>query len=161
MTRPRCAAQPFSSSRLSLVGAGALVGGTTLLPARGRHRDHCRTGDLRRHVEPSCAQRARRAADDAGMDRREPLAAHSNADTRCVGKPTVCTRGSTWQRCAAVASLAADRSQQPRAVGMGTITNWSTDDPGYTCASIPSSAAMVSKVLQQHGYATVPSASGI
>src|SRR5262245_30976938 len=39
------------------------------------------------------------------------------------------------------------------AVGMGTITNWSTDDPGYT-ASIPKSAAMVSEILRQHGYAT-------
>lgn len=49
------------------------------------------------------------------------------------------------------ASLLTGRNNH--AVGMGTITNWSTDDPGYT-ASIPSSAAMVSKVLQQHGYAT-------
>src|SRR5262245_9445609 len=39
------------------------------------------------------------------------------------------------------------------AVGMGTITNWSTDDPGYT-ASIPTSAAMVPEILRQHGYAT-------
>ena len=49
------------------------------------------------------------------------------------------------------ASLLTGRNNH--AVGMGTITNWSTDDPGYT-ASIPLSAAMVSKVLQQHGYAT-------
>lgn len=39
------------------------------------------------------------------------------------------------------------------AVGMGTITNWSTDAPGYT-ASIPKSAAFVSEILRQHGYAT-------
>jgi arylsulfatase len=39
------------------------------------------------------------------------------------------------------------------AVGMGTITNWSTGDPGYN-ASIPKSAAMVSEILRQHGYAT-------
>jgi arylsulfatase len=49
------------------------------------------------------------------------------------------------------ASLLTGRNHH--AVGMGTITNWSTDDPGYT-ASIPSSAAMISTVLQQHGYAT-------
>ena len=49
------------------------------------------------------------------------------------------------------ASLLTGRNNH--AVGMGTITNWSTDDPGYT-ASIPTSAAMVSAVLQQHGYAT-------
>src|SRR5580765_5836008 len=39
------------------------------------------------------------------------------------------------------------------AVGMGTITNWSTDEPGYTGA-IPRSAAMISEVLRQGGYAT-------
>lgn len=39
------------------------------------------------------------------------------------------------------------------AVGMGTITNWSTDAPGYT-ASIPKSAAFVSEILRQSGYAT-------
>jgi arylsulfatase len=39
------------------------------------------------------------------------------------------------------------------AVGMGTITNWSTDDPGYS-ASIPKSAAMVSEILRANGYAT-------
>lgn len=39
------------------------------------------------------------------------------------------------------------------AVGMGTITNWSTDYPGYN-ANIPKSAAMVSQVLQENGYAT-------
>jgi arylsulfatase len=39
------------------------------------------------------------------------------------------------------------------AVGMGTITNWSTDDPGYN-ASIPKSAAMVSEILRERGYAT-------
>jgi arylsulfatase A-like enzyme len=39
------------------------------------------------------------------------------------------------------------------AVGMGTITNWSTDAPGYT-GSIPKSAAMVSDILRQNGYAT-------
>lgn len=49
------------------------------------------------------------------------------------------------------ASLLTGRNHH--AVGMGTITNWSTDEPGYT-ASIPSSAAMVSTVLQQQGYAT-------
>lgn len=39
------------------------------------------------------------------------------------------------------------------AVGMGTITNWSSDVPGYTGA-IPRSAAMVSEILRQNGYAT-------
>jgi arylsulfatase A-like enzyme len=39
------------------------------------------------------------------------------------------------------------------AVGMGTITNWSTDYPGYN-ATIPKSAAMVSEVLCENGYAT-------
>jgi arylsulfatase len=39
------------------------------------------------------------------------------------------------------------------AVGMGTITNWSTGFPGYT-ASIPKSAAFVSEILRQNGYAT-------
>lgn len=39
------------------------------------------------------------------------------------------------------------------AVGMGTITNWSTEVPGYT-ASIPKSAAFVSEILRQNGYAT-------
>ena len=49
------------------------------------------------------------------------------------------------------ASLLTGRNHH--AVGVGTITNWSTDEPGYT-ASIPQSAAMMSEVLQQHGYAT-------
>ena len=39
------------------------------------------------------------------------------------------------------------------AVGMGVITNWSTDYPGYN-ASIPKSAALVSEVLRENGYAT-------
>ena len=39
------------------------------------------------------------------------------------------------------------------AVGMGTITNWSTDAPGYN-ASIPKSAAFMSEILRQNGYAT-------
>ena len=39
------------------------------------------------------------------------------------------------------------------AVGMGTITNWSTDAPGYN-AVIPKSAAMLPQILRQHGYAT-------
>ena len=43
--------------------------------------------------------------------------------------------------------------RNPHAVGMGAITNWSNDSPGYT-ASIPKSAAMVSEVLRQNGYAT-------
>ncbi len=49
------------------------------------------------------------------------------------------------------ASLLTGRNNH--AVGMGTITNWSTDAPGYH-ASIPKSAAMVSEVLRQGGYAT-------
>jgi len=39
------------------------------------------------------------------------------------------------------------------AVGMGVITNLSTDFPGYT-GSIPKSAALVSEVLRENGYAT-------
>jgi len=39
------------------------------------------------------------------------------------------------------------------AVGMGVITNWSTDFPGYNSA-IPKSAALVSEVLRANGYAT-------
>jgi arylsulfatase len=39
------------------------------------------------------------------------------------------------------------------AVGMGVITNWSTDYPGYS-GSIPKSAALVSEVLRENGYAT-------
>ena len=39
------------------------------------------------------------------------------------------------------------------AVGVGTITNWSTDYPGYT-GSVPKSAAFVSEILRQNGYAT-------
>jgi arylsulfatase A-like enzyme len=38
-------------------------------------------------------------------------------------------------------------------VNMGTITNWSTDYPGYN-ASIPKSAAFVSEILRANGYAT-------
>lgn len=49
------------------------------------------------------------------------------------------------------ASLLTGRNHH--AVGMGTITNWSTDAPGYS-GSIPRSAAMVSEILRQHGYAT-------
>ena len=49
------------------------------------------------------------------------------------------------------ASLLTGRNNH--AVGMGTITNWSTETPGYN-ASIPKSAAMVSEVLRQNGYAT-------
>lgn len=39
------------------------------------------------------------------------------------------------------------------AVGMGTITNLATDFPGYT-GSIPKSAALISEVLRENGYAT-------
>ena len=39
------------------------------------------------------------------------------------------------------------------AVGMGTITNWATDFPGYDSV-IPKSAALVSEVLRENGYAT-------
>ncbi len=39
------------------------------------------------------------------------------------------------------------------AVGMGTITNWADEFPGYT-ASIPKSAAFVSEILRANGYAT-------
>ena len=49
------------------------------------------------------------------------------------------------------ASLLTGRNNH--AVGMGTITNWSSDAPGYT-ASIPKSAAFVSEILREHGYAT-------
>ena len=49
------------------------------------------------------------------------------------------------------ASLLTGRNSH--AVGMGTITNWSSDEPGYT-ASIPKSAAFVSEVLRANGYAT-------
>jgi len=49
------------------------------------------------------------------------------------------------------ASLLTGRNHH--AVGMGTITNWSTDYPGYNSA-IPKSAALVSEVLRDNGYAT-------
>jgi arylsulfatase len=49
------------------------------------------------------------------------------------------------------ASLLSGRNNH--AVGMGTITNWSTDSPGYT-ASIPSSAVLVSEIVRRNGYAT-------
>jgi arylsulfatase A-like enzyme len=39
------------------------------------------------------------------------------------------------------------------AVGMGTITNWANGNPGYT-GSIPKSAAFLSEILSQNGYAT-------
>ncbi|MBV9145689.1 MAG: arylsulfatase [Acidobacteria bacterium] len=39
------------------------------------------------------------------------------------------------------------------AVGMGTITNWSNGFPGYT-GSIPKSAALISEILRENGYAT-------
>jgi arylsulfatase len=39
------------------------------------------------------------------------------------------------------------------AVGMGTITNWSNGFPGYT-GSIPKSAAFISQILRENGYAT-------
>ena len=39
------------------------------------------------------------------------------------------------------------------AVGMGTISNWSLDQPGYN-AAIPKSAAFVSEILRNNGYAT-------
>jgi arylsulfatase len=39
------------------------------------------------------------------------------------------------------------------AVGMGTIVNWANDYPGYT-GSIPKSAAFVSEILRENGYAT-------
>ena len=39
------------------------------------------------------------------------------------------------------------------AVGVGVITNLATDFPGYT-GSIPKSAALVSEVLRENGYAT-------
>ena len=38
-------------------------------------------------------------------------------------------------------------------VGMGVIANWNSGFPGYT-TSIPKSAAMVSEVLRENGYAT-------
>ena len=38
-------------------------------------------------------------------------------------------------------------------MGVGVITNLATDFPGYT-GSIPTSAALVSEVLRENGYAT-------
>lgn len=38
-------------------------------------------------------------------------------------------------------------------VGMGVISNWSTDFPGYS-GSIPQSAAFISEVLRENGYST-------
>ena len=49
------------------------------------------------------------------------------------------------------ASLLTGRNHH--AVGMGTIVNWSNENPGYT-GSIPKSAAFVSEILRQNGYAT-------
>lgn len=49
------------------------------------------------------------------------------------------------------ASLLTGRNHH--AVGMGTITNWANGNPGYT-GSIPKSAAFLSEVLRQNGYAT-------
>lgn len=49
------------------------------------------------------------------------------------------------------ASLMTGRNNH--AVGMGSLTHWSTDQPGYT-GSIPRSAAMLPEILQRHGYAT-------
>ncbi len=49
------------------------------------------------------------------------------------------------------ASLLTGRNHH--AVGMGTIVNWSNNNPGYT-GSIPKSAAFVSEILRQNGYAT-------
>ena len=49
------------------------------------------------------------------------------------------------------ASLLTGRNNH--AVGMGTITNWANENPGYT-GSIPKSAAFLSEILRQHGYAT-------
>ncbi|HXD34833.1 MAG TPA: arylsulfatase [Pyrinomonadaceae bacterium] len=49
------------------------------------------------------------------------------------------------------ASLLTGRNHH--AVGMGTIVNWSNDNPGYT-GSIPKSAAFVSEILRQNGYST-------
>ena len=49
------------------------------------------------------------------------------------------------------ASLLTGRNHH--AVGMGTIVNWANENPGYT-GSIPKSAAFLSEVLRQNGYAT-------
>lgn len=49
------------------------------------------------------------------------------------------------------ASLLTGRNHH--AIGMGTITNWANDNPGYT-GSIPKSAAFLSEILRQNGYAT-------
>jgi len=49
------------------------------------------------------------------------------------------------------ASLLTGRNHH--AVGMGTIVNWSNNNPGYS-GSIPKSAAFVSEILRQNGYAT-------
>ena len=49
------------------------------------------------------------------------------------------------------ASLLTGRNNH--AVGMGTITNWSAEYPGYN-ARIPKSAAFVSELLRENGYAT-------
>jgi len=49
------------------------------------------------------------------------------------------------------ASLLTGRNNH--AVGMGTITNWSNDNPGYT-GWIPQSAAMLPQILSDNGYST-------
>ena len=49
------------------------------------------------------------------------------------------------------ASLLTGRNHH--AVGMGTIVNWANENPGYT-GSIPKSAAFLSEILRQNGYAT-------
>ncbi len=49
------------------------------------------------------------------------------------------------------ASLLTGRNNH--AVGMGTIVNWANENPGYS-GSIPKSAAFLSEILRQNGYAT-------
>jgi arylsulfatase len=136
---------------LSLVACGSVVGLLVVL-ARG---DFARTsGDAARRMAVKSPNVLLVLLDDAGYGQASTYGG-------LVPTPTLdalAARGLRFTRfhvnalCSPTrASLLTGRNNH--AVGMGTITNWSSDAPGYT-ASIPKSAAFVSEILRQHGYAT-------
>ena len=71
---------------------------------------------------------------------------------------TLASRGLRYTRFHVTALCSPTRAalltgRNNHAVGMGTIVNWANNYPGYN-GSIPKSAAFVSEILRENGYAT-------
>ena len=141
-----------------LLIAVALVMGVTAPRARSRVADRQNAAELQspsaRSVAPGAPNVLVILLDDAGYGQTSTFGG-------LIPTPTLdslARNGLRFTRFHVAALCSPTRAalltgRNTHAVGMGTITNLSSDAPGYTGA-IPRSAAMVSEILRQNGYAT-------